>query len=55
MTPQSETQTTRATMSSPVNQIERKERKRMMNLVRESLYRNLEIITHRGNAAEESS
>jgi hypothetical protein len=55
MTPHSDTQTPRATMNSAVNQIKRKERKIMMNLVKESLHKNLERKTQRANAAEESS
>ncbi|KAL2340563.1 hypothetical protein Fmac_008503 [Flemingia macrophylla] len=54
--PHSGPQTPRFAMGSPVNQIEAKEgRKLMKSLVKQSLHRNMEIITQRANAAGESS
>lgn len=56
MGPHSGPQTPRFAMGSPVNQREAKEGKKMMkSLVKQSLHRNMEIITHRANAAGESS
>ncbi|XP_054778631.1 U-box domain-containing protein 12-like [Prosopis cineraria] len=59
MGPHSGPQTSRTTfsMGSPLNQMEAREGKRMMkSLVKESLHRNMEIITERANiAAGESS
>lgn len=54
--PHSGPQTPRFAMGSPVNQREAKEGKRLMkSLVKQSLNRNMEIITQRANAAGESS
>lgn len=54
--PHSGPQTPRFAMGSPVNQIEAKEGKKLMkSLVKQSLHRNMEIITQRANAAGESS
>ncbi|TKY59164.1 hypothetical protein E2542_SST16243 [Spatholobus suberectus] len=54
--PHSGPQTSRSAKESLVNQRDTKEGKRMMkNLVKESLHRNLEIITKRANAAGDSS
>lgn len=56
MGPHSGPQTPRFAMGSPVNQREAKEGKRLMkSLVKQSLNRNMEIITQRANAAGESS
>ncbi|CAJ1961894.1 unnamed protein product [Sphenostylis stenocarpa] len=56
MGPHSGPQTPRFAMGSPVNQREAKEGKKMMkSLVKQSLHRNMEIITQRANAAGESS
>jgi len=56
MGPHSGPQTPRFAMGSPVNQREAKEGKKMMkSLVKQSLHRNMEIITNRANAAGESS
>ncbi|KAL4275043.1 hypothetical protein AHAS_Ahas20G0067700 [Arachis hypogaea] len=57
MGPHSGPQTPRfASMGSPVNQREATEGKKMMkSLVKQSLHRNMEIITHRANAAGDSS
>ncbi|RDX64364.1 U-box domain-containing protein 7, partial [Mucuna pruriens] len=56
MEPQSGPQTSRNAKESLVNQRNTKEGKRMMkNLVKESLHRNMEIITNRANAAGDSS
>ncbi|XP_015942987.1 U-box domain-containing protein 7 [Arachis duranensis] len=57
MGPHSGPQTPRfASMGSPVNQREAMEGKKMMkSLVKQSLHRNMEIITHRANAAGDSS
>ena len=55
MGPHSGPQTPRSALGSPVNQREKREGKRMMkNLVKESLHRNMEIITQRPNAARDS-
>ncbi|KAG2395978.1 uncharacterized protein HKW66_Vig0066460 [Vigna angularis] len=56
MGPHSGPQTPRFAMGSPLNQREAKEGKKMMkSLVKQSLHRNMQIITHRANAAGESS
>lgn len=56
MGPHSGPQTGRIPMGSPVNKREAQEGKKMMkNLVKQSLHKNLEIITRRANAAEDSS
>ncbi|XP_014518119.2 U-box domain-containing protein 7 [Vigna radiata var. radiata] len=56
MGPHSGPQTPRFAMGSPLNQREAKEGKKMMkSLVKQSLQRNMQIITHRANAAGESS
>ncbi|KAJ7968693.1 U-box domain-containing protein 7-like [Quillaja saponaria] len=56
MGPHSGPQTARIAMGSPVNQREAQEGKRMMkNLVKQSLHRNMQIITHRANATGDSS
>lgn len=56
MGPHSGPQTPRFAMGSPVNQRDGKEGKKLMkSLVKQSLHRNMEIITQRANAAEESS
>ncbi|TKY71827.1 U-box domain-containing protein 7 [Spatholobus suberectus] len=56
MGPHSGPQTPRFAMGSPVNQREAKEGKKLMkSLVKQSLHRNMEIITQRANAAGESS
>ncbi|KAK7412441.1 hypothetical protein VNO78_03902 [Psophocarpus tetragonolobus] len=56
MGPHSGPQTPRFAMGSPLNQREAKEGKKLMkNLVKQSLHRNMEIITQRANAAGESS
>lgn len=56
MGPHSGPQTPRFAMGSPVDQREAKEGKRMMkSLVKQSLHRNMEMITNRANAAGESS
>ncbi|MED6183713.1 hypothetical protein PIB30_040265 [Stylosanthes scabra] len=57
MGPHSGPQTPRfASMGSPVNQREAMEGKKMMkSLVKQSLHRNMEIITQRANAAGDSS
>ncbi|KAI9120807.1 hypothetical protein K1719_007840 [Acacia pycnantha] len=52
MGPHSGPQTPRMAMGSPVNTMEAKEGKRMMkSLVKQSLHRNMEIITQRANAS----
>ncbi|XP_027339499.1 U-box domain-containing protein 7-like [Abrus precatorius] len=56
MGPHSGPQTPRFAMGSPINQRDAKEGKKMMkSLVKQSLHRNMEIITQRANAAGESS
>lgn len=56
MGPHSGPQTPRFAMGSPVNQREAIEGKKLMkSLVKQSLNRNMEIITQRANAAGESS
>ncbi|KDP21081.1 hypothetical protein JCGZ_21552 [Jatropha curcas] len=56
MGPHSGPQTGRITMGSPVNPRETQEGKKMMkNLVKQSLYKNMEMITRRANASAESS
>lgn len=56
MGPHSGPQTGRIPMGSPVNKREAQEGKKMMkNLVKQSLYKNLEMITRRANAAEDCS
>lgn len=56
MGPHSGPQTGRVPIGSPVNGREAQEGKKMMkNLVKQSLYKNLEMITRRANAAEDSS
>lgn len=50
--PHSGPQTPRVTMGSPINTVEAREGKRMMkSLVKQSLHRNMEIITQRANAS----
>lgn len=56
MGPHSGPQTGRVAIGSPVNKREAQEGKKMMkNLVKQSLYKNLEMITRRANAAEDGS
>lgn len=56
MGPHSGPQTGRVPIGSPVNKREAQEGKKMMkNLVKQSLYKNLEMITRRANAAEDGS
>ncbi|KAJ1402153.1 Armadillo-type fold [Sesbania bispinosa] len=56
MGPHSGPQTPRFAMGSPVNQRDAKEGKKLMkSLVKQSLHRNMEMITQRANAAGESS
>ncbi|KAF3452097.1 hypothetical protein FNV43_RR08194 [Rhamnella rubrinervis] len=56
MGPHSGPQTGRVSIGSPVNKREAQEGKNMMkNLVKQSLYKNLEMITRRANAAEDGS
>ncbi|KAK7302929.1 hypothetical protein RJT34_13826 [Clitoria ternatea] len=56
MGPHSGPQTPRFVMGSPVNQRDAKEGKKMMkSLVKQSLHRNMEIITQRANAEGDSS
>lgn len=56
MGPHSGPQTGRIAMGSPVNQRETQEGKKMMkSLVKQSLYKNMEMITRRANATGESS
>uniref|UniRef100_A0A2P2QKW0 U-box domain-containing protein 7 n=1 Tax=Rhizophora mucronata TaxID=61149 RepID=A0A2P2QKW0_RHIMU len=56
MGPHSGPQTRRVAMGSPINQREAQEGKKMMrNLVKQSLHKNMEMITRRANAGEESS
>ncbi|KAK7306554.1 hypothetical protein VNO77_44502 [Canavalia gladiata] len=56
MGPHSGPQTPRFAMGSPLNQTDAKEGKKLMkSLVKQSLHRNVEIITQRANAAGESS
>ena len=56
MGPHSGPQTGRITMGSPINQREAQVGKKMMkNLVKQSLHKNMEMITRRANASEDSS
>nr|XP_017234601.1 PREDICTED: uncharacterized protein LOC108208579 [Daucus carota subsp. sativus] len=56
MGPHSGPQTRRLSIGSPINHNEAREGKRLMkNMVRQSLYKNLETITRRANADEGSS
>lgn len=56
MGPHSGPQTGRITIGSPINQMEAQEGKKMMkNLVKQSLHKNMEMITRRANASEDSS
>ncbi|KAK7246369.1 hypothetical protein RIF29_41236 [Crotalaria pallida] len=56
MGPHSGPQSPRFAMGSPVNQRDAKEGKKLMkSLVKQSLHRNMEIITQRANATEETS
>ncbi|KAG8635443.1 hypothetical protein MANES_16G038100v8 [Manihot esculenta] len=56
MGPHSGPQTGRIAMGSPVNPRESEEGKKMMkNLVKQSLYKNMEMITRRANASGDSS
>ncbi|KAJ8761135.1 hypothetical protein K2173_000814 [Erythroxylum novogranatense] len=56
MGPHSGPQARRIVMGSPVNHREAQEGKKMMrSLVKQSLYKNLEMITRRANAGEECS
>ncbi|XP_043808496.1 U-box domain-containing protein 7 isoform X2 [Manihot esculenta] len=56
MGPHSGPQTGKLAMGSPVNPRETQEGKKMMkNLVKQSLHRNMEMITRRANASGESS
>lgn len=56
MGPHSGPQTGRITIGSPINQMEAQVGKKMMkNLVKQSLHKNMEMITRRANASEDSS
>ena len=56
MGPHSGPQTGRITMGSPINQREAQVGKKMMkNLVKQSLHKNMEMITRRANASEDNS
>lgn len=56
MGPHSGPQTARIAMGSPANQREAQDGKKMMkNLVKQSLYKNMEMITRRANATGEPS
>lgn len=56
MGPHSGPQTGRITIGSPINQREAQVGKKMMkNLVKQSLHKNMEMITRRANASEDSS